>query len=226
MTKAVTLLSGGVDSAVALAMALEEHDEILALSISYGQKHREESHHAFLIAEHYDIEFQQLKIPNIFGRESTIMEGGPANPQLTYEELSKLEGPSPTVVPFRNGIFISYATAVAWVNKARWVYAGMHAEDARNWAYPDCTPEFLGAMANAVRVGSYDNIRLVTPFQWMTKAQVVAEGLRLDVPFQLTMSCYEGVDPACGVCPTCVSRLAAFKENGVEDPIGYVATDT
>lgn len=223
MIEAVVLVSGGMDSAVVLAKVVEEFDDVLALSISYGQKHRKESNHAFLLAEHYEIEFRQVKIPNIFGQESTIMDGGPANPRCSYDELSKAEGPSPTYVPFRNANFLSVATTVALVEEASWVYAGMHSEDARNWAYPDCTPEFIGAMANAIRVGTYDKVRLVTPLQWMTKAEVVEMGTYLQVPFNLTMSCYEGFEPACGTCPTCVSRKAAFKQAEVTDPIAYIA---
>jgi 7-cyano-7-deazaguanine synthase len=97
----------------------------------------------------------------------------------------------------------------------------VHAEDARGWAYPDCTPEFIGAMQNAIYVGTYFKVRLIAPFQYMMKHEIIATGLRLGAPYHLTLSCYEGTSPACGRCPTCVSRLEAFRVNGVSDPIEY-----
>jgi 7-cyano-7-deazaguanine synthase len=142
-------------------------------------------------------------------------------PQASYEELSDEFGVSPTYVPYRNGNLLSLATAVALVEGAGEVWAGMHAEDAHNWAYPDCTPEFLGAMASAIYVGSYHEVRLITPHMWRTKADVVQSGFDLKVPFELTWSCYEGRNQACGVCPTCVGRIQAFARVGEVDPISY-----
>lgn len=85
--------------------------------------------------------------------------------------------------------------------------------------------EFIGAMANAIHQGTYFQVRLVTPFLWMTKAQIVATGLALNVPFELTWSCYEGQDRACGKCPTCVGRLEAFAIAKAVDPIPYEVGD-
>src|SRR5262245_9556666 len=132
-------------------------------------------------------------------------------PHVTYEELQKAEGPSPTYVPYRNGSFLSLAASGALDMGADTIYAGMHGEDAHNWAYPDCTPEFIGAMQNAIYIGTYYKVRLVCPFTYMTKADIIKLGLDLLAPLHLTMSCYEGRDPACGVCPTCIARLEAFK---------------
>ena len=221
---AVVLLSGGVDSTTVLTLAVREHgrEGVLALSVEYGQKHSVEIEHAANIADFLGCAHAIVALPPIFGGVGfTVIKGGPPQPHLTYKEIAAAEGPSPTVVPYRNGNLLSVAAAVAVTNEASWVYAGMHAEDARNWAYPDCTPEFLGAMANAIRVGTYDKIRLVTPLQWMLKKEVVALGLKLDAPYHLTLSCYDGKEPACGKCPTCVERLQAFTDNGVEDPIEY-----
>ena len=142
-------------------------------------------------------------------------------PHATYEELQKAEGPSPTYVPYRNGTFLSLSASHALANECDTIYAGMHSEDAHNWAYPDCTPEFIGAMQNAIYIGTYFKVRLVCPFTYMTKKEIVLLGVTLNVPFNLTMSCYEGRSPACGVCPTCVARLEAFKSLGFEDPLPY-----
>jgi 7-cyano-7-deazaguanine synthase len=142
-------------------------------------------------------------------------------PSGSYEDYDEQFGVSPTYVPYRNGNFLSVATTLALVQGASEVWAGMHAEDAHNWAYPDCTPEFLGAMANAIYVGSYHQVRLITPHMWRTKADVVRAGEILDVPFMLTWSCYNGEDEACGTCPTCIGRIQAFKEAGTMDPVPY-----
>lgn len=224
--KAVVLLSGGLDSSTLLGqLAQETTSELIAVSFIYGQRHISELKSAQWIADYYDAEHVLIELPNIFwgGGDSALQPGEKAipMPHQTYEEIAEGEGPSPTVVPFRNANFISMATVVAVTREAEYVYAGMHAEDARGWAYPDCTPEFTGAMANAVRVGTYDKVRFATPFQWMMKADIVALGLRLGVPYQYTISCYEGAVPACGKCPTCVERLEAFKANDTTDPIPY-----
>lgn len=101
------------------------------------------------------------------------------------------------------------------------IYFGAHSEDAQNWAYPDCTPEFIGSMANAIYVGSYFSIRLHTPIQWLMKHEIVTLGDKLGVPFQSTWSCYKGEEEHCGVCPTCRSRREAFVIAGIPDPTVY-----
>lgn len=102
-----------------------------------------------------------------------------------------------------------------------YIYCGVHADDGANWAYPDCTPEFIGGMANAIFIGSYNRVRLRTPLLFMSKAEVVRNGLRLDAPYELTWSCYVGEDKHCGECPTCLSRKEAFEHLGEADPTEY-----
>lgn len=101
------------------------------------------------------------------------------------------------------------------------IYFGAHAEDAFNWAYPDCTPEFIGAMSNAIYIGSYQTIRLVTPFAYSSKADIIRTGERLGTPYGLTWSCYKGEELHCGTCPTCRARKQAFEAAGVDDPTEY-----
>ena len=103
------------------------------------------------------------------------------------------------------------------------LYYGAHSEDAKNWAYPDCTPEFNGAMANAKFIGTYQKTRLVTPLQWMLKSEVVSLGAKLNLPFELTWSCYDGKEKHCGICPTCRARKVAFQQAGISDPTKYAA---
>ncbi len=223
--KALVLLSGGLDSTTCAVLACREFgpENVIALTLFYGQKHAKEIEAAKAVVRHLGIgEHHIEKLPDIFkGGGSTLVDPELSNPETTYEELNKSYGVSPTYVPFRNANFLSAATTIAMVKEADTIFYGPHSEDARNWAYPDCTPEFNGAMANAIFIGTYMKVRLVTPMQWMTKTEVVALGRKIGVPFELTWSCYNGLEKACGVCPTCVGRLQAFKDNGMEDPIAY-----
>lgn len=221
--KGIVLHSGGLDSSTVLALALKECDQVESLSILYGQKHEKEWLAAADICQHYQVPHATMQIPNIFqGYGSTLIDQDKPQPQMTYEELRQAEGPSPTYVPFRNAIFLSVATAHALVAKADYVYFGAHADDAHNWAYPDCTPEFIGAMSNAVSVGTYYKVRLRSPFMWANKAEIVRTALALGVPLALTWSCYEGGERHCGVCPTCISRKEAFRQANAHDPTRYV----
>ena len=221
----MVLLSGGIDSSVCAALACREFgsENVLALSLFYGQKHAKELEAAKNVARFLGLsDHMTQELPDIFrGGGSTLIDSERPNPEATYEELRQKQGPSPTYVPFRNANLLSVATTVAMVKGADTLYYGAHAEDGRNWAYPDCTPEFNGAMAGAIFIGSYMKVRLLTPLQWLTKSEVVALGRDLGVPFELTWSCYNGLAKACGSCPACASRLAAFAANGLVDPIGY-----
>lgn len=217
--KALVVLSGGLDSTVALALALTENETARAISFNYGQRHTVELAQAIKIAGYYGIEHEVQHID--LGMGGILMDGDAEMPHETYEELEKHEGPSPTYVPYRNGTFLSLSASFALEFGCDTIYAGMHAEDAHNWAYPDCTPEFIGAMQNAIYVGTYHKVRLVCPFTYADKAYIVELGHDLSVPFELTHSCYEGKRPACGLCPTCVARLHAFSKASLRDPLAY-----
>jgi 7-cyano-7-deazaguanine synthase len=101
------------------------------------------------------------------------------------------------------------------------IYIGVHADDGVNWAYPDCTPEFIGAMANAIYIGTYHKVRIRAPLQYDAKPDVVAKGNQLGVDFKNTWSCYKGEGIHCGTCPTCRSRKEAFELTGIPDPTEY-----
>jgi 7-cyano-7-deazaguanine synthase len=210
-----------VDSTTCLALAIAAHGpDTLAVSVEYGQKHRAEIAHARSVAEFYGVAMETIRLPDLFaGSSSTLIVGGPDNPVVPYRDLP--EGQSPAYVPFRNGLLLAAATARALVREAEAVYFGAHSEDGERWAYPDCTPEFIGSMAGAIYAGTYFKVRLLTPLQWLTKREVVKLGIELQAPYHLTMSCYNGLEPACGLCPTCQSRRRAFEENGLVDPIRY-----
>ena len=121
-------------------------------------------------------------------------------------------------MPFRNGLFLASAASIALSNGCTEIYYGAHSDDAAGNAYPDCSSDFNDAINRAIYLGSGSELSVIAPFIGMNKAQVVAEGLKLNVPYELTWSCYEGGDRPCGVCGTCRDRAAAFKANGMDDP--------
>lgn len=219
-TKAFALLSGGLDSTVALARADEEHQRrnVVAVSVDYGQRHIKELQRAAMIASYYNIPHILLKIEDM--PKSMLTDPNMAIPNSSYADLP--EGVSPTYVPFRNGQLLSKIAALASMHDGpSMIYAGMHAEDAERDAYPDCNMAFLGAMAAAIYVGTYHKVRLNIPFVSCTKAQIVHEGERLDAPMHLTWSCYAGDELHCGICPTCRARRDAFQLAHVSDPTSY-----
>lgn len=226
--KALVVLSGGLDSGVALAEAIEQHgaSEVQAVSFEYGQKHTQELFSAKDLTTYYSIDWEMIQLPKIFDGSGSvlIMENNLDMPESSYEEIAESDGISPTYVPFRNANFLSMATAYGMTvtDEEFEVWAGMHSEDAHNWAYPDCTPEFLGAMSNAMFIGSYMKVRLVTPHQWRTKAEIVRRGMELGAPMYLTYSCYNGEPLSCGTCPTCIGRIQAFARNGITDSAPYM----
>ena len=137
-------------------------------------------------------------------------------------QLEKTDGkPVSTYVPFRNGLFLSSASAIALSKGCSKIYYGAHADDAAGNAYPDCSEAFNNAMNTAIYEGSGKQLEIVAPFISLNKAGVVKKGLELQVPYELTWSCYEGHDKACGKCGTCIDRMNAFKINGTTDPIEY-----
>ncbi|MBQ8959952.1 MAG: 7-cyano-7-deazaguanine synthase QueC [Ruminococcus sp.] len=223
--KALVLFSGGLDSTTCLALAVEKYGagNVIALSVSYGQKHDKEIQAARKIAQHYGVELKSLDLAAIFADSdcSLLQKNDGAIPEESYaEQLAKTGGkPVSTYVPFRNGLFLSSAASIALANGCSVIYYGAHSDDAAGNAYPDCSESFNRAMNEAVFIGSGQQLRIEAPFVEMTKADVVREGLRLNVPFQLTWSCYEGGDRPCGVCGTCRDRAAAFLANGITDPL-------
>ena len=154
----------------------------------------------------------------------TLMKGGKEIKHESYEQQIKENGFVDSYVPFRNGLFLSIAAAYAvslFPNMECEIYYGAHADDAAGNAYADCTPEFSKAMGEAINLGTYNRVKVVSPFIDYTKAMVVRVGLDLQVPYHLTWSCYEGHEKQCGVCGTCRDRKAAFEANGVKDPVEY-----
>ena len=223
--KALVLFSGGLDSTVCLALAIEKYgaENVTALSIYYGQKHTKETDSAKAVAAHYGVQLRTLDLALIFAdSDCTLLKGSSGDiPKETYaEQLSRTDGkPVSTYVPFRNGLFLSSAASIALSLGCGVIYYGAHSDDAAGNAYPDCSTEFNDAINSAIFIGSGKQLRVEAPFVTKTKADVVAEGIRLNVPFEMTWSCYEGGVKPCGLCGTCRDRAAAFAANGIKDPL-------
>lgn len=225
--KALVLVSGGVDSTTCLGMAVKEygHENVVGLSIFYGQRHDKEIKAADAVCDFYKVEHITLDLSTMFQfSDCTLLQHSDGEiPEESYaEQLSKTDGkPVSTYVPFRNGLFLSSASAIALSKGCSKIYYGAHSDDAAGNAYPDCSEAFNKAMNIAIYEGSGKQLEIVAPFISLNKSQVVKKGLEIGVPYELTWSCYEGHEKACGKCGTCIDRKAAFELNGVKDPIEY-----
>ena len=223
--KVLVLISGGVDSTTCLAMMVEKYgkENVEALSMYYGQKHKKELECARKIAKYYDVSYQELDLSLIFASSncSLLEHSGEEIPHSSYKEQIDKSGKKPvsTYVPFRNGLFLSCAASIAISKDCELIYYGAHSDDAAGNAYPDCSLAFEHAMNEAIYEGSGHQLRIEAPFVSWTKKDVVKKGLELKVPYELTWSCYEGGDKPCCVCGTCIDRIKAFELNGVKDPI-------
>ncbi len=223
--KALVLFSGGVDSTTCLAMAIDKYgkENVVALSIAYGQKHLKEIEASQNVAKYYEVEHIYLDLAKIFEYSdcSLLTHSEKEIPRETYaEQLEKADGsPVSTYVPFRNGLFLSSAASIALSKGCDVIYYGAHSDDAAGNAYPDCSDAFNKAIGEAIYLGSGNQVKIEAPFVNMTKAQVVKIGLNLKVPYEYTWSCYEGMEKPCGTCGTCIDRIKAFEENGVTDPL-------
>ena len=219
-SRAVVLLSGGMDSCVCAALAARDHNAA-ALHVSYGQRTEERERKSFVAI------CERLKIRDrlVVRNEALRAIGGSA---LTDNDIAVPRAEAPghgipvTYVPFRNAHFLAVAVSWAEVLGAGKVYIGAVEPDSSG--YPDCRPAYYKAFNEVVKAGTKEGgIEVVTPLIAMRKAEIVRLGLELGAPFDLTWSCYSREDQACGVCDSCVLRLRAFEAAGLKDPISYAA---
>jgi 7-cyano-7-deazaguanine synthase len=217
----VVLCSGGRDSAVALHWARHEHDVAAALSFDYGAKHNHReipcaAEQAAAAGARHEIVRLDF-VDRLF--DSALLKSGGEIPDGHYEAANMKQ----TVVPFRNAIFLSIACGFAESAGAEGLVIAAHGGD--HAIYPDCREEFMAAMGDAMRLGTYANVELLRPFITMNKGEIAALGTRLGVDFKRTWSCYKGGAEGarhCGKCGTCVERREAFVMAGVTDPTDYV----
>jgi 7-cyano-7-deazaguanine synthase len=222
-SRAVVLLSGGMDSCVCAALAVRDF-ETAALHVSYGQRTQDRERCAFLgICDRLGIE-ARLIVRN----DALSAIGGSAltDPNIAVPQATEVGHEIPvTYVPFRNAHFLSAAVSWAEVLGAEKIYIGAVEQDSSG--YPDCRPAYYRAFNQVIKTGTkLGNIEIHTPLIGMRKAEIVTLGLELGAPFDLTWSCYSQQDRACGVCDSCVLRLRAFQEAGTADPLPYQVAQT
>jgi len=225
--KAVVLLSGGMDSCVSTAIARERHGtgNIALLHAGYGQRTERRERRAFeAIADFYGMHERLVVELHHF----RAIGGSALTDQKIAVPEKELGAPGPhgraipvTYVPFRNAHFLSVAVSWAEVLGAGAIYIGAVAEDSSG--YPDCRPEYYRVFQELIRVGTRPetHVEIVTPVIEMKKSEIVRRGLALGAPLDLTWSCYQQEETACGVCDSCLLRLCAFAEAGASDPIPY-----
>jgi 7-cyano-7-deazaguanine synthase len=221
--KAVIVLSGGLDSTTCMGMAKEKGYELYPITFHYGQKHNREVEQAKKVADYYnapDHRIVNISFLNQIGGSALTDDSIDVPTDMDEDEIPV------TYVPARNMIFLSLASAYAEVIGAEAIYIGVSAVDYSG--YPDCRPEFIESMNETVNLATKagatgSEMKIETPLINLTKADTVSEGLRLNVPYVLTTSCYNGEEEACGECDSCRLRLKGFEEAGAVDPIPYKA---
>ena len=223
--KATVLLSGGLDSATCLAIAVKKYgaENVVAVSIFYGQRHARELDCAKKIAAYYGVKRYEFDAAQVMAySDSALMNSSEkVLEKSSYGEQVKKNLRVDTYVPFRNGLMLSMAAGFTdgiFHGTDAEIFIGVHQDDSAVNAYADCSESFIRAIGEAVNIGTYGKIKIVAPFLGMTKADIVKIGLELNVPYEFTWSCYERGEIPCGKCATCLDRAAAFAANGVEDP--------
>jgi 7-cyano-7-deazaguanine synthase len=217
----VVLFSGGMDSTTLLAAIIRSQgiERTTALSILYGSRHNAaEMAAAQKITEYFDLEHVVLTLPEeIFKYSGSTLMGEGEIPEGEYIK----DGPQSTVVPFRNGTMISVAVAVAHRYEGGTVWIATHKDDGEGWAYPDCRPEFLIPLDEAITAATIGEVSLAFPYVDKTKAEIVQRAAEVKAPLAMSYSCYKGGDRHCGTCATCSDRQDAFHNAGYKDPTEY-----
>ncbi|MBI5143750.1 MAG: 7-cyano-7-deazaguanine synthase QueC [Candidatus Omnitrophica bacterium] len=217
--KAVVLLSGGLDSAVALYYARKRGYECYCLIFDYGQRHKKELILARKISEASGSKLKIIRL-NLPWKGSSLLDRTKGLPQnRTIREIKK--GIPPTYVPARNTIFLSIASSFAEAIGAHDIFIGAHFEDSSG--YPDCRKEYLEAFQRVIKIGTRagleNRLRVRYPLISKTKKEIIELGNALGVPFQSTWSCYKGAAEPCMKCDSCILRAKGFKEAGIKDPL-------
>ncbi len=225
MKKAVVILSGGMDSTTAAYIARKKGYGLVALHFDYRQRTQQRERKAFeAICDALEIDksaryvidlpfFERIGASALVDRSIDVPTGGIE------------EGIPVTYVPFRNGIFLSIAAAVAEKEGAEALFIGVVEEDSSG--YPDCRESFIEAMEKAINLGTKDETRITieTPLVHLKKEDIVKTAVEVGVPLELTWSCYQNEEEACGVCDSCRLRLKGFEKAGLKDPIPYKNVD-
>ena len=216
MKDTILIYSGGMDSTT----LLYEYQERISIAVSfdYGSNHNAKEIKCAEI--HCDrLGITHMVIPLDFIRRyfrSSLLDGAEAIPEGSYDD----ENMRSTVVPFRNGIMLAVAVGMAESNGLQYVMMANHAGD--HTIYPDCRPAFVDAFDRAAEAGTYNGVRLLSPYVNMTKGEIAKRGSQLGIDYAETWSCYKGEEKHCGRCGTCVERREALAEAGIDDPTEYI----
>lgn len=211
----ILVLSGGMDSTT---MLYDYRDRIaVAVTFDYGSNHnRREADCARFNCEKLGIEYVEIPLEFMHAYfKSSLLDGADAIPDGHYAA----DNMKSTVVPFRNGIMLAIACGLAASRGLRHVMIANHGGD--HTIYPDCRPEFIDNMSRAMGYGTFENITILAPYTDITKGDIARIGKRLGVDYSHTYSCYKGGEKHCGKCGTCVERMEAMQEAGIEDPTVY-----
>lgn len=217
--KAVVIYSGGMDSYTVLHFVLQKGYEVHPLSFNYGQRHDKELVVASYVCKTLRLSHQVVDIRTI----NHLLQGS----SLTSCALDiptgeyQLDNMKSTVVPNRNMIFLSLAVGYAVSIGAAQVFYGAHAGD--HSIYPDCRPEFVTAMNDVCAIANYEPVAIVSPFLHLSKSEILKVGLSMGLDYGHSWTCYNGREKACGVCGSCLERLAAFTSQNMIDPLDYEA---
>lgn len=219
--KVVLALSGGLDSSTLCGYYLENRHEVIPIGFKYGSKHNKyENAAADKVAEFFGLEKPKLLELDFIGKlfKSDLLLSGDEVPEGHYTDQRM----SATVVPARNFIFASIITGYAESIGADAISLGVHGGD--HHIYPDCRPPFISSLNTAVMLTTDGKIRVDSPFLYHSKGEIIRTGLalkKIKIPYHLTRTCYKDQELACGKCGSCVERLEAFAELGIQDPIEY-----
>jgi len=221
MKKAIVIFSGGLDSSVCLAWAVNKGYKTIAITFDYNQRHKRENKSAKKIAKYFKVPLYKIKLDFPWLKSSSLVDKNKSIPDLKFSQIISGKIPS-TYVPGRNLVFSSIAVSFADAIDADAVISGPNAIDYSG--YPDCRPEFYRALEKAVDKGAKNpaygkKIKLLTPLIKMSKAEIVKLAFKLKVPLEYTWSCYRGGNKPCGKCDSCKLRAKGFKDAGFIDPL-------
>ncbi|WP_158770626.1 MULTISPECIES: 7-cyano-7-deazaguanine synthase QueC [unclassified Paraglaciecola] len=214
--KVVVIFSGGMDSFTVLNMAVNDGYEVYALSFDYGQRHSKELDYASRACQNLGVSHKIIDISAI----NELIGGSSLTsdidiPEGHYAEESMKQ----TVVPNRNMILLSMAVGYAVSLDATKVFYGAHSGD--HAIYPDCRPEFVERMNDVCAIANYEKVEIISPFLYQSKIDILTAGLNMGLDYNLTWTCYNGREKACGKCGACQERLEAFEQNNTQDPLSY-----